>query len=174
MKNLIKLTIIAKKEIVNKFYKKFKFHYFLSIKITIFKVDKNSLCQTLFDGRIRTTNVILPNYGSAEILETRNQKAYIERQKQFREEKEEKRVKESLKAGNGNLFDKKISRVTVPKRTLLFSDNALSLREVKNSIRSLKKPIAPHKFQIGFQQDNFRKNPFRISKNIMLTSDEAD
>lgn len=79
-----------------------------------------------------------------------------------------------MKPGSGNLFDKKISRVTVPVRTLLFSENAYSLREVKNSIRSVKKPIAPHKFLIGYEAKNQRKNPFRISKNLNLSSDVAD
>lgn len=77
--------------------------------------------------------------------------------------------------GNGNHFDKKISRVTVPTRTLLFSENAFSLREVKNSIKSVKKPIAPHKFSVGYEDSKRqRKNPFRISKNINLVSDEVD
>lgn len=65
--------------------------------------------------------------------------------------------------------------MTVPVRTLLFSENAFSLREVKNCIKSVKKPIAPHKFSIGFEETKRqRKNPFRISKNINLISDEAD
>lgn len=58
---------------------------------------------------------------------------------------------------------------------MLFSENAFSIREVKNSIKSVKKPIAPHKFSIGYEESKRqRKNPFRISKNINLISDDVD
>jgi len=100
---------------------------------------------------------------------------YINQQKKHREEKEKYNEYLQSKPGNGKVFDKKISRVTVPVRTLLFSENAFSLREVKNMIKSVKKPIAPHKFSIGYEEmKRQRKNPFRISKNINLVSDEVD
>ena len=136
--------------------------------------DKNSLCETLFSGRIRTTNVILPDYGQPDVLSKKNAVEYMERQKKLREEKLLIQKKEETKPGSGNYFDKKVSRVTVPTRTCLFSEQAYSLRDMKNSIKSVKKPIAPHKFSIGYENKSNRKNLYRLSKNIMLTSDEAD
>lgn len=135
---------------------------------------KNSLCETLFSGRIRHTNVVIPNFGKPECLEQKHTKEYIQKQAELRERKEKFKKIQEIKAGSGNLFDKKISRVTVPVRTILFSENALTLREVKNCIKSVKKPVAPHKFQIGYEAKSHRKNPFRISKNLNLSSDAAD
>jgi hypothetical protein len=95
--------------------------------------------------------------------------------KEHRDKKEAYSKYLEERPGNGKHFEKKISRVTVPVRTLLFSENAFTLREVKNSIKSVKKPIAPHKFSIGFEETKRqRKNPFRISTNINLISDEVD
>jgi len=156
------------KEII---YEKPEKHYSYGQEI---QKDKNSLCETLFSGRIRTTNVILPDYGTNECLHQKHCVDYIERQEKLRKDKEKfKKQQESL-PGSGKLFNKKVSRVTVPTRTILFSENAFSLREVKNSIKSVKKPIAPHKFSIGYEAKNHRKNPFRISTNLNLSSDEAD
>lgn len=141
----------------------------------LFLEDKNSLCETLFSGRIRHTNVYIPNYGENKAKEVKNYNDYVNNMKEFREKKEEYQKQLENRPGNGKHFDNKISRVTVPVRTLLFSENAFSLREVKNSIKSVKKPIAPHKFSIGFEESKRqRKNPFRISKNINLVSDEVD
>lgn len=118
--------------------------------------------------------MILPDYGSSDVLSTKHTEEYIERMKKLREEKENFENYQKTKPGTGANFYKNFKRVTVPKRTLLYSENVESLRDVKNSIKSVKKPIAPHKFLIGYDREKIRKNAFRISKNVSLTSDEVD
>lgn len=132
------------------------------------------MCETLFSGRIRKTNVILPDYGENKVINEKHTKEFVERMIKTRKDKDKFIKWQETKPGTGKNFKNRISRVTVPMRTLLFSENAFSLRDFKNSIKSVKKPIAPHKFSIGYEPKTHRKNPLRISTNMVLMSDEAD